>query len=234
MPISLFGVDTLEPAAVLEAGWQLYARPTTLEPVGTIFRIDEKRRRFMVDQVAVETRDVTEAPAKVQQRLQANIGFFARFLGLDGHSRKLGAQKAETLEFEIVGPFRQFAFEAAMENAMAAVLARLEYRAGNRYYVIRETRSATAMTFRLSEAQLSEIGGERSLAAALGADAGLGAGQGGRYEISQTFAQRMHVMFLAEEIAPMRPGLALGRPMFSRRPVREPLVWERRLKEIGV
>jgi len=225
MPISLFGVDKLEPAAVLEAGWQLYARPTTLEPVGTLFRVDEKRRRFVIGEVAVETREGTEAAARVQQRLQANIGFFARFLGLDRCSGKLSAPNAEALEFEIVSPFREFAFDAAMEKAMAPVLARLHYRAGNRYYVIRETRSATAMTYRLTQAQLREIGGEASLAVALGAGAKVGAGQGGRHEIKQTFPQRVRVMFLAEEIAPLKPGLAGGQPALGRRPVREPLVW---------
>src|SRR5262245_5230410 len=225
MPISLFGCDKLEPAVVLEAGWQLYARPTTLEPVGTVFRIDEKGRRFMVDQVAVETREGTEAAAKVQQRLQANIGCVARFLGLDGYSRKLSAQDAEALEFEIVSPFRQFAFDAAMEKAMAPVLARLEYRASNRYYVIREARSATAMTYRLTKAQLGEIGGTTWLAVELGAGARVAKGQGGLYDINQTFPQRVRVMFLAEEIAPVKPGLVGGRPVLGRRPVREPLFW---------
>jgi hypothetical protein len=32
----------------------------------------------------------------------------------------------------------------------------------------------------------------------------------------------MHVMYLAEEIAPLRPG---RQPVLGRRPVREPLVW---------
>jgi hypothetical protein len=225
MPISLFGCDKLEPAAVLEAGWQLYARPTTLEPVGTLFRIDEKRRRFMVDKVAVETQEGTEAAAKVQQRLQANIGCFARFLGLDSYSRKLSAQTTEALEFEIVSPFRQFAFDAAMEKAMAPVLARLEYRAGNRYYVVREARSATAMTYRLTQAQLGEIGGAAWLAVALGTGAKVSKGQGGRYEVDQTFSQRVRVMFLAEEILPVKPGLVGRQPVLGRRPVREPLVW---------
>ena len=225
MPISLFGVDKLEPAAVLEAGWQLYAKPTTLEPVGTLFRIDERHRRFVIGELAVETREGTEAAAKVEQRLQANIGFFARCLGLDSCSGKLSAPNAETLEFEIVSPFREFAFDAAMDKAMAAVLARLQYRAGNRYYVIRETRSATAMTYRLTQAQLAAIGGEAWLGVALGAGAKVGAGQGGRYEINQTFPQRVRVMFLAEEIAPLKPSLAGRQPVLGRRPVREPLVW---------
>ncbi len=79
MPISLFGSGKRQPAQVLEEGWQLYAKPTTLEPVGTLFRIDDAGRRFMVDQVSIETQEGAEAAAKVQQRVQAHIGFFARF-----------------------------------------------------------------------------------------------------------------------------------------------------------
>src|SRR5262245_43803399 len=186
MPISLFGSTKREPAALLEAGWQLYAKPTTLEPVGTLFRIDEKRRRFMVDEVPVPTQQGVEAVAKVSERVQANIGFFARFLGLDRYGGKAGAQSTETLEFEIVSPVRQFANDSAMDKALAPVLAAFKYRADNRYYVIRETRSATAMTYRLTRAQLAEIGGEASLAVALGAGANAGAGQRGLYEINQT------------------------------------------------
>jgi hypothetical protein len=224
MPISLFGRDKTKPE-VLEEGWQLYAKPTTLEPVGTLFRIDDSGRRFMVDQVAVETQEGAEAVARVKQQVHANIGFFARFLGLDSFSGKLGGQDAETLEFEIVNPIRQSTFDAAMDRAMTPVLASLKYRADNHYYVIRETRSATAMTYRLTQAQLGEIGGEISLAVALGAGAKIGAGQGGLYEISQTFPERMRVMFLAEEIAPVKAGLAGGEPMLGRIPVRRPLVW---------
>src|SRR5262245_47735082 len=225
MPISLFGSTKREPAALLEAGWQLYAKPTTLEPVGTLFRIDEKHRRFMVDEVAVQTQQGVEAAAKVSERVQANIGFFARFLGLESYGGKLAAQNAETLEFEIVRPVRQFANDAAMDKAMAPVLAAFNYRADNRYYVIREARSATAMTYRLTRAQLGAIGGEASLAVALGAGANAGAGRGGLYEINQTFPQRMRVMFLAEEIAPVKAGLAGGQPVLGRLPVRAPLVW---------
>jgi hypothetical protein len=225
MPISLFGRDKRNPAQILEEGWQLYAKPTTLEPVGTLFRIDNAGRRFMVDQVAVETQEGAEAAAKVQQRVQANIGFFARFLGINSYGGKLHGQNVETLEFAIVNAVRQAAFDAAMDRAMKPVLASLKYRADNRYYVIRETRSATAMTYRLTQSQLGEIGGEISLAQALGAGATIAAGQGGLYEINQTFPERMRVMFLAEEIAPVKAGLAGSQPMLGRLPVRHPLVW---------
>ena len=225
MPISLFGSGKGQPAQVLEEGWQLYAKPTTLEPVGTLFRIDDSGRRFLVDHVAVEAQEGAEAAAKVQQRIQANVGFFARFLGLDSYSGKLSGEDAETFEFEIVNPVRQVVLDAVMDLAMAPVLSSLKYRVDNRYYVIRETRSATTMTYRLTQAQLAEIGAEVSVAATVGAGAHVGAGRGGLYEISQTFPERMRVMFLAEEIKPVRAGLAGGEPELGRVPVRHPLMW---------
>ena len=225
MPISLFGRAKRESAKVLEEGWLLYAKPTTLEPVGTLFRIDDAKRRFIVDQVAVDTQTGAEAAAKVQQRVQADIGFFARFLGIDSYRGELGARDAEALEFEILNPERQFASDAAMDRVLASALAALKYRADNRYYIIRETRSATAMTYRLTQAQLGEIGGEASLALAIGLGANAAAGEGSLYEINQVFPARMRVMFLAEEIAPVRAGLAAGAPLLGRRPVRQPLIW---------
>ena len=224
MPISLFGKDRRKPSGILEEGWQLYAKPTTLEPVGTLFRIDDKGRRFMVDEVAVEAQEGAEAAAKVQQRVRANIGFFSRFLGLDSYSGKINAEDVETLEFEIVDPVRQSTFDATLDRALAPILKNLKYRLDNRYYIIRETRSATAMVYRMTQAQLGEIGGEASLSVALNIKANMDVGQGGVYEINQTFHERMRVMFLAEEIAPVKAGLAGGQPVLGRIPVRHTLV----------
>lgn len=225
MPISLFGHTKPKTAQVLEDGWQLYAKPTTLEPVGTLFRIDDQGRRFMVDQVVVDTQAGPEAAARVKQRVQANIGFFARFLGLDSYGGSLSAQGAETLEFEIVEPMREYALDAAMDRAMAPVLTSLKYRADNHYYVVRDTRSATAMTYRLTREHVGKISGEVSLAVALGAGATVAADNDGVYEINQTFPERMRVMFLAEEIRPVKAGMAGAEPVLGRVPVRHPLVW---------
>jgi hypothetical protein len=115
--------------------------------------------------------------------------------------------------------------DAEMDRVMAPVVASLRYRADNRYFVIRGARSATAMTYRLTQTQIGEIGGEASLAVALGAGFKLGAGTGGIYEINQAFPERMRAMFLAEEIAPVSAGLAGHAPELGRLAVRQPLVW---------
>jgi hypothetical protein len=120
---------------------------------------------------------------------------------------------------------RRPAFDAAPNQALAPALKDLNYRVDNRYYIIRETRSATTMVYRLTQSQVAAIGGEASLSAAFGVKAALDIGQGGLYEINQEFPQRMHVMFLAEEIAPVKSGLAGAQPVLGRRPVRHALVW---------
>jgi hypothetical protein len=83
MPISLFGKRKQGTPDVLDNGWQLYAKPTTLDPVGTLFRIDDAGCRYEVDHIAVDIREGREASARVRQLLWAQVGFFARFLGLD-------------------------------------------------------------------------------------------------------------------------------------------------------
>lgn len=225
MPLTIIGSGSTAPAQILEEGWLLYAKPTTLEPVGTLFRIDESGCRYLVDQLQVRTQEGAEATAKVQLQVQTNIGFFARFLGVDSFGGKMSAKDVEKLEFEIINPVRQVVTDAELDRAMAPVIASLRYRADNRYFVIRDARSATAMTYRLTQTQLGEIGGEASLAVALGAGFKIDAGQGGLYEINQNFPERMRVMFLAEEIAPTSAGLAGGKPELGRCAVKGPLVW---------
>ena len=224
MPFSLFGKAKREVAQILEAGWQLYAKPTTLEPVGTIFRIDQDRRRFMVDELSVPIREGNEVAASVKEKIRVNVGFFARFLGLDGAGGELRAGDEEVLEFEIVDTVRQLATDVALDKALAPVLATLN-KAGNRYYIIRETRSATAMTYRLTREQLGKLEAKVPVNSAVNVGATLQAGSGGLHEIDQKFPERMRVMFLAEEIGPLRAGLAAAEPTLGRMPVRQVLIW---------
>lgn len=225
MPFSLFGNGKQKSAEILEEGWQLYAKPTTLEPVGTIFRIDDGGRRFMVDRLDVGCEEGKEAVAKVRQQLQAELGFFARFLGLDRYSGSAKARSVEALVFEVVDPVRQAVTDASLDHALAGFLPTLKYRADNHYYIIRETRSASALTYQLTQTQLGELGGEASLHVVVSAGATMGMGKSGFYEINQTFPERMRVMFLAEEIRPIKAGMASSEPSLGRVPVREPLTW---------
>lgn len=225
MPFSLFGKAKREVAQILEEGWQLYAKPTTLEPVGTIFRIDRDRRRFMVDEVPVTIHEGNEVAARVREKVRVNVGFFARFLGLESASGELRADDEESLEFEIVNTMRHVASDAALDRALAPVLADFKYKPDNRYYIIREVRSATAMTYRLTREQLGKIGANVPVSGSIAAGAKISAGSGGLSEIDQAFPERMRVMFLAEEIGPIRSGLAGGEPTLGRLPVRHVLVW---------
>jgi hypothetical protein len=225
MPFSLFGKGKREPAQILEAGWQLYAKPTTLEPVGTIFRIDRDRRRFMVDELAVAVAEGNEVAARVREKVRVNVGFFARFLGLESAGGELRADDEEVLEFEIVDTVRQVVSDAVVDRALEPVLAALKYKPDNRYYIIRDCRSATAMTYRLTREQLGKLGAKVPVNGAISAGATIHVGNGGLHEIDQKFPERMRVMFLAEEIGPLRAGLAAEEPVLGRLPVRQVLVW---------
>src|SRR5262245_48570016 len=225
MPIKLFGGAKDQPAGVLEEGWQLYARPTTLEPVGTLFRIDPTGKRFLVQQVAVETQEGPEAMPRLQQRVRVHVSFFARFLGLDRYGGKAAAGAASTFEFEVFDPVRQLSTDVAMDQAMALVLPKLNYRADNRYFVIRDARSASGMTYRLTRGQLAEIGGNAKVSETIGMGGKLAGERDGLYDFPQPFKERMRVMFLADELKPVKAGLAGEAPVLGRVQVREPLDW---------
>ena len=65
---------TTAPAALLEPGWQFYTRPTSLEPPGTVFRIDKEGRRFAVAEIPTEKTTGTEAFGAHQWRFERTHG----------------------------------------------------------------------------------------------------------------------------------------------------------------
>lgn len=227
MRFSLFGKrkKKQEEEVPLETGWQLYASPTTLDPPGTVFRIDGSGKRFIYERLQVDVEKGPEAAARIASSIETKAGVLARFLGLDVGARA-GVGHTSTLEFEITEPEHEVTTDTAIRKVVRAFLKRLEYSAGNRYFLIRESRSATAMKYRLADQLLAEMGGQAAVAQAATAGATLGTSRQGTYELVQKFPQRMRVMFLAEEIRPVSAGLAGEAPELGLVPVNEVLVWE--------
>ena len=59
---------------VLQEGWQFYHRPTTLEPVGTVFRIDKEHRRYIVDRLDIEKMSGREAAGHLEDSIEIGGG----------------------------------------------------------------------------------------------------------------------------------------------------------------
>jgi len=213
------------PDELFDEGWQFYSKATTLEPPGTVFRIDAAHRRYLVGKVEVPTEKGDETAASLEKRVSTTLGMFVRFLGLDklGIGGKL--DRVQQFAFELKDAEREITTDVALDDALLAFLEKLDYRADNRYFVIREALSATSMLYALTKDQLVELGGEGALATALGAGASIAHASSERITFPKTFPQRMRVTFLPEEITTTRSNLSGEKPTLGRKRVTKPLTW---------
>lgn len=223
MPI--FKKSKPAPAEAFDEGWQFYSKATTLEPPGTVFRIDGGGRRYLVGKVEVASEKGEETVASLEQRVATTLGAFLRFFGLDklGIGGKL--DRVQHFAFELAEAEREITTDVALDDALLAFLEKLDYRADNRYFVIREALSATSMHYALTKDQLVELGGEAAVQAALGANVTASYRSDERVSFPKTFPQRMRVTFLPEEITTVRSNLAGAKPELGRKRVTEALTW---------
>lgn len=208
MAFPLFGRGPNRPVDLLPRGWQLYSRPTNLEPIGTIFRIDQEGRRFIVNNLTPATRRADVSGHAEVEHIETTSDAIARLLGLPSLKPPVGVRAARPVRFHVVEPMRHTTTEAVLDDALTPYVAAMEFRKDSRYYVIRETRSAAAITFLLSLQELDEIGGEAAVAAAGDRRVTITAGRPGVFDLTYTLEEPKGVMFLAEEIAPIVAGLA--------------------------
>ncbi|KPJ57905.1 MAG: hypothetical protein AMS16_00435 [Planctomycetes bacterium DG_58] len=212
---------------ILERGWQFYFAPTTLEPPGTLFRIDADHRRYIVETLLVEAQVGEEAFGEYTESVTAGLGILARFLGLKGINVNASTAKTEQLVFKLDKPEREVVNDLDLDKVLRPFLKDLDYRVDNRYFVIRECRKATGITHHLTQSQVDDLGGEATLADRLALEGTLFKSERrGEFLLEKNFDQPMRVMFLPEEIKPVGASLARARPELGLVPVSETLIWE--------
>lgn len=217
---------TTAPAALLEPGWQFYTRPTSLEPPGTVFRIDKEGRRFAVAEIPTEKTTGTEAFGATSMAIRTNARMLAKFIG--GRADVAAGQEGnrlETLEFEMFDVEKEVTTDVAILQLLTEFRSRVEYKPENRYFVIREARSALGVRYSLSEQLVNALHGAAGLSQLVKGDSGLSYEKKESYVLNQKLPTRMRVMFLAEEVVPTNALLG-DKPQFETTPVTEPLVWQ--------
>jgi hypothetical protein len=208
-------------------GWQFYSNPTTLEPPGTVFRIDSEGRRYIVDVLKMEIQSGSEAGGKTEESVEASTRIVARLLGLATTRAGLSARKTERLTFEITDPVAELIADAEFDLGITPFMEKLRIREGNRYFVIRNARKASAIHYRLSRTQVDDFGGEASITGKFRAEGKLlRSDRTGEYILEQVFKTPMRVMFLPEELRVATAGLAGDNPRIASYEVTEPLHWE--------
>jgi hypothetical protein len=208
----------------LETGWQFFAYPNTLETVGFVFRIGGDGIRLPVAFLAPNVIQGQEAGIHVHQRFEVKASVLARFLNLIDLSADTSVGHKRTLNFEIKEPIRTLTTDAAIEAELEPFLEGFRPDEDSSYYVIRQTRSATSMTFRFGSDLMAELGGEAKVSANLCAGAKLNLGSETAYEIDAKFPERLLVTFQPERIVRISAGLAKA-GSYGLAPVTKTLEW---------
>ena len=222
----LFGRSKQPDRDAFDRGWQFYTRATTLEPPGTVFRIDGDRRRYQVGALDVASQHGDEVGLTINKRVETTLEFLVRLLGLEQLSAKANLKSVERYSFAMHEAQRAFLTDMAVDKPLRAFLDQLDFRADNRYFLIREAVSATSMTLSLTKDQAAMIGAQASVAPQVNAGAATGVGRDQLIEMPNAFPQRMRVTYLPEEIRPTRSQLGSGTPQLGLSPVSDFLMWE--------
>lgn len=226
MGFSWFRRRGKQPVGMLPDGWHFFARPTDLEPPGTIFRIDDQKRRFTVDRLAPTVDSGPEPGMRSVETIDAKVGLVARLLGLEPLGAEIGGGRSRTVEFELTEPILEATTDVAMDKVLVPYLPGMRFKPGNRYFIVRSVRSASSMTYQISSELLGELGGQAAVNAVVGLKVKASAGRQGVWDLVQEFPKRLAVMFLPEEIAPTGQELGGGdAPQLGRVPVTRPLEW---------
>jgi esterase/lipase superfamily enzyme len=225
MAFSLIRPRQNRPDDMLPAGWQLYSRPTNLEPPGTVFRIDAQGRRSIVERLKPAIDRWPEPGTARTQSIETTISALARLLGIESPRPAIPRGGTRVLRFEIANSMRESTGDAEISEALKPVLENMEFRAKNRYFLVREVRAASAITFLLSDEEMEELGGDTAIVAMGKAGVTISAREAGVSEVTKTFAERLGVMFLPEEIALVRAGLAAEEAALGSIPVNSTLDW---------
>jgi hypothetical protein len=215
------------PTGALPRGWQFYSNPTTLEPPGTIFRIDPDKQRYIVESLPVTISSGEEALGKVEESITANTNVVARFLGLANVEADVGAQKTEQFVYEVTSPVMEIVSDVELEKTLPAFIEKHNFRQGHRYFVIRQARRVSAMRYRLTKKQIDNFGGKASVGEQLSAQGKVfSVDNSGQYILEENFKSPMRIVFLPEEIRTITASLAGAKPQMGLVAVREVLSWE--------
>lgn len=216
----------------LEPGWQFYGAPTTLEPPGTIFRIDHKTKsRFIVTTLSVKPIVGEEAFGRHRTVASVRTGVLVQLLGLA--KAAIVSERTESLELELGDVIRE---DVADEDVPRSGADARWNDPDSDYYLIRSTRSARGVTYIVKESTLLDLGGEATIREAQA--------QGKIYKDERTgnftlkrrrFKQPMRIMFLPEKrtrlLAIPNPGswvegqVPQVPKLYMWAPVTEPLEW---------
>jgi len=218
-------LGTKPPIDILSAGWQFYDNPTTLDAPGTIFRIDSNKKKFTVHIYNLPIITGDEVYAERTESVKTKSGIFAKFIGLKNiPDIGFGTGSNKSIAFSIKDVKREVTTDQAVNNILKDLWSKIEYKTDNRYYIIRETKSATQIKFIVNNDILADFGGEKSFTKYISGRVDLKYEKKGDLILNQELPKRMRVLYLVDEIL-IQPSLSGKPPEATLVPVNDVLVW---------
>jgi hypothetical protein len=218
-----------DPSKVLENGWQFCTKPTEFDKPGTIFRIDRDDIRYEVAEVPIEIKKGAEVFGNSTQTRHLGIGIISRIFGITGFTANLNLNF--NTDFELTFCMNNVVHEQTndkdIDNVLPNFREKINYRADNRYFFIREARKCKGMTYFLTDGQVSQLGGDINIEKGLSFNGNLyKMDKKNGYQLTGDFQKYLRVMFLVEEIMPIANNLNSDDVIFGRAKVQRPLDWK--------
>lgn len=193
-------------------GFQCPLVPNGFDPVGSIYRLDRDGTYFRVRDFTADPaiaglgpfkRDVPISNYKLSDTQQASVGMSLDFLKASTASAAADYKKAMTVEVTVEDIVAEVIDDHVAGKIVDLFKASMEPKAGNRYFLVRETVRAGAVSYMLKQTDLGQLGGKAEVAKLAQGQANVTVrDNGGQFEIKQTFKpDRMTVCIKSAEIA---------------------------------
>jgi hypothetical protein len=218
-----------KPSQVLDNGWQFCSKPTEFDKPGTVFRIDRDQVRYEVTELPIAMREGIEVFGNSVQSRNLSVGIMSRIFGITGADIKLDLNfnKDYELKFSMDDVVHEQTTDVELDKVIPEYKKTINYRADNKYYLIREAKRCSGMTYFLTDDLALHLGGDVSIEKGLSFNGNLfKMDKGNGYQLAGKFPKQLRVMFLVEEIKPNSKNLIGNDFTLGRKPVEHPLLWK--------
>ena len=197
-------------------GYQCPLVPNGFDPVGSIYRLDKDGTYFRVKDftsvpaikaLGAYKRDVKISNYQLADTQQANAGLSYNLLkkvlpGLTA-SGSADYKKAMTVEITVEDMVGEVIDDAVADKIVALFEASMKPKPGSRYFLVRETVKAGAVSYKLKQSDLARLGGKVEVEKlAQGAANVTVRDNNGVFEIKQTFKpDRIPICIKSAEVA---------------------------------
>lgn len=214
----------------------MYTIPTTADPPGTIFRINKDKQRFLVADLSKNikiNRSEVSIP-EYKRNKEAGFSFLTKVFRKIGVIKDASADIGYTDASSFAMNVDKAILEATSDNILIKIKKALpkDRDPNSKYYIIRESISAKAIKYKISNDVVSKVGGSAHIATITKGNANVKWNHDNGYFLEKIYKTPHRILFKAERIDFAIGGLG-GSDDIRLTPVNKQLLWHEELKDDG-